>query len=165
MTRAAATIRTAAGRVRDCRLAETWRRVRDGAREPFWAELGSGLGAIGCGVASWLNEMPLEQHPVFGTLARIVGGHTVEAVWMIAGALQIVALVADRWPWRWLAALGMTFGWSVPVIQAVKTGADAPIVFGACLAWAGVNAAAAWCIMRRGTRPLGPSAMMHREVR
>lgn len=153
---AARVIRETAGhardRVRDCRLAETWRRVRDGAREPFWAELGSGFGAAFCGVASWANPVPLEHHPVFGTLARLVGGHTIESVWIAAGALQIVALVADRWPWRWVAALGMTFGWSVPVIQAFKSGADAPIVVGACLAHAAANAAAAWCIVRRGCR-------------
>lgn len=149
MTRAAlAALAARVGPARDA--------VREGTvRPPFYCELGSGFGAVLCGVLSWAGGTPLETHPVFGTIARLVGDHAVQTVWVTCGAAQIAAVVLDRWPWRWIAALGMMGGWSVPVLQALKNGADAPIVAGACLAWVCVNAAAARSLMRRGCRGTG----------
>lgn len=121
-------------------------------REGVLGELGSGLGALLCGIFSWTTGAPLEHHPVFGTLASLIGGHVVEAIWMACGVGQMVAVLADRWPWRWLAAMMMTAGWTVPVLQAFKNSAEAPIVAGACAAWVFVNAAAARRMVRQGCR-------------
>ncbi len=133
---------------RRARAQDAVRRLRE--REPFWGEMGSGFGAVACGVLSWSIGAPLEEHSVLGTLAQLLGGHLIEAVWIACGSGQVAALLTDRWPWRWLAALGMTAGWGVPALQALKSGADAPLLAGACLAWVAVNAAAAWCLVRHG---------------
>lgn len=134
-------------------------------RHPFWGELCSGFGAVLCGVISWGDGVPLESHPVLGGLARLVGGHAVEAVWIGCGLGQVAAVLTDRWPWRWVAALVMCAGWGVPVLQALKASADAPVLAGACMAWVVLNALAAWSIVRHGVRDLRRNGVSPTETR
>lgn len=127
-------------------------------REPWWAEIGSGFSALACAVSSWLIAAPLEDHPVIGPLARLVGGHALEAIGVAIGLWQVTALLADSWPWRWVVALCMTAWWTIPVLQVFKTGAAAPMLAAACSGWAVVNVASAICLVRRG-----PDARLRRR--
>lgn len=128
----------------------------DGAfhKPSFWGELFSGAGAVACGVVSWWGSVPLEDHPTLGVIARLIGGHVVEATWIVFGAAQIAARATDVWPWRGLMALAMTAGWAVPALATLKSDSDAPVLVGSCGAWVAVNFVSAIALMRRG--PPGP---------
>lgn len=116
----------------------------------FWGELFSGVGAVACGVFSWWGQVPLEDHPTLGVLARLLGGHVVEAVWIVFGLAQLGARVTDLWPWRGVMALAMTAGWAVPALATLKSDSDAPVLVGSCGAWVMINFVSAIALMRRG---------------
>lgn len=151
----------AAGAVRSVRAAadgcarDCWHAARANLstafdRESWWAEIGSGLSAIGCAFAAALGSEPLETHPVVGHLAQMVGGRTLVALALAAGVWQVVALLVDSWPWRWVVALCLTAWWTIPALQVFKSGADAPMLAASCAGWALVNVASAICLVRRG---------------
>ncbi len=125
----------------------TLRRLRE--REPWWGELFSGLACVGAAVLSWGMDGGLEQHPVIGQLAQLVGGSAIIVSGLVLGAGQVASLVTDSWPWRWVCALFLTAWWSIPVVQVFQTGAQAPVLAAACAGWAAVNAASAWVLVRR----------------
>lgn len=116
----------------------------------FWGELFSGVGAVACGAVSWWGDVPLENHPTLGVLARLLGGHVVETVWIVFGAAQVAARVTDLWPWRGLMSLVMTAGWAVPALATLKSDSDAPVLVGSCGAWVLINFVSAIALMRRG---------------
>ena len=104
-------------------------------REPWWAELWSGLTAVGWGAT---GVAATGVWPSMAVLARLGGVGFWEAAGLGLGCVQLALLAADaRWL-RWAGEAGMAWFWGVLTlgVWVAVPGAPAVAVYAG---WCGIN--------------------------